>query len=172
MSKIFNVTLAALAEERGELSLSDAVAHHLCSDASSIGNRLTLMDLATHHSGGLPLQVPDSITDINGLVIWLKNWHRPEPGTRSYSNISIGLLGYITGRAMSSDYKHAVQDVLFPAFGLHHTWINVPESEMTRYAWRYERKTNASIRMNPGEGRLFAHRVTALKALAVITEGA
>ncbi|GBR48041.1 beta-lactamase [Gluconobacter roseus NBRC 3990] len=150
MSKIFNVTLAALAEERGELRLNDTVAHHLCSDACSIGDQLTLMDLATHHSGGLPLQVPDSIADINGLVIWLKNWHPPKPGTRSYSNISIGLLGYIAGRAMGSDYKHAVQDVLFPAFGLQHTWIDVPESEMARYAWGYARKTNAPIRMNTG----------------------
>ncbi len=68
ISKIFNVTLAALAEERGELSLNDTVAHHVCADACSIGNRLTLMDLATHHSGGLPLQVPDNITDVDGLV--------------------------------------------------------------------------------------------------------
>lgn len=150
MSKIFNVTLAALAEERGELSLSDTVAHHLCADACSIGNRLTLMDLATHYSGGLPLQVPDDITDVDGLVTWLKNWHPLKPGTRSYSNISIGLLGYITGRAMGSDYKHAVQDVLFPEFGLQHTWIAVPESEMARYAWGYDQRTNAPIRLTPG----------------------
>lgn len=150
MSKIFNVTLAALAEERGELSLDDTVAHHLCADTCSIGDRLTLMDLATHHSGGLPLQVPDSVSNVDGLVTWLKNWHPPESGTRSYSNISIGMLGYITGRAMGSDYKHAVQNVLFPAFGLQHTWIDVPKSDMGQYAWGYDRKTNAPIRVSPG----------------------
>lgn len=150
MSKIFNVTLAALAEERGKFSLDDTVAHHVCADTCSIGERLTLMDLATHHSGGLPLQVPDSITDVDGLVSWLKNWCPLQPGTRSYSNISIGMLGYITGKAIGSDYKQVMQNVLFPAFGLRHTWIDVPQSEMAHYAWGYDRKTNAPIRMNPG----------------------
>ncbi|WP_418609651.1 class C beta-lactamase [Gluconobacter cerinus] len=150
ISKIFNVTLAALAEERGELSLNETVAHYVCVDACSIGNRLTLMDLATHHSGGLPLQVPGSITDVDGLVAWLKSWHPSEPGARSYSNISIGMLGYITGKAMGSDYKQVVQDVLIPMFRLQHTWIDIRESEMGQYAWGYDRKTNAPIRMSPG----------------------
>lgn len=150
ISKIFNVTLAALAEERGELSLNETVAHYVCVDACSIGNRLTLMDLATHHSGGLPLQVPGSITDVDGLVAWLKNWQPSEPGVRSYSNISIGMLGYITGKAMGSDYKQVVQDVLIPMFRLQHTWIDIPEREMSQYAWGYDRKTNAPIRMSSG----------------------
>src|ERR1700759_984111 len=30
ISKVFAVTLAALAEERGKLSLNDTVAHHIC----------------------------------------------------------------------------------------------------------------------------------------------
>ncbi|WFS03453.1 class C beta-lactamase [Rhizobium tumorigenes] len=150
MSKIFNVTLAALAEERGKLSLSDTVAHHLCDDACSIGDKLTLMDLATHHSGGLPLQVPDNLSNVDGLVNWLKGWHPSQPGARSYSNISIGMLGYISGQAMGSNYKLSLQDMLFPAFGLHHTWIDVPKSDLNLYAFGYDRKTNAPIRVNPG----------------------
>lgn len=71
MSKIFNVTLAALAVERGKMRLSDTVAHHLCDDHCRIGHDLTLLDLATHHSGGLPLQVPDTITDVKELTKWL-----------------------------------------------------------------------------------------------------
>ena len=150
MSKIFNVTLAALAEERGKLHLNDTVAQHVCGDACSIGDHLTLMDLATHHSGGLPLQVPDDVSNIDGLISWLKDWHPPQPGARSYSNISIGMLGYISGKAMGSTYKQAVQDVLVPAFGLHHTWIDVPKNEMGQYAFGYDRKTNAAIRVSPG----------------------
>ena len=108
------------------------------------------MDLATHHSGGLPLQVPDEVSNVDGLITWLKDWHPPQPGARSYSNISIGMLGYISGKAMGSTYKQAVQDVLVPALGLHHTWIDVPENEMGQYAFGYDRKTNAAIRVNPG----------------------
>jgi len=150
MSKIFNVTLAALAEQRGKLSLNDTVAHHLCADACSIGDKMTLMDLATHHSGGLPLQVPDDVPDMPSMIGWLKNWNPPQPGARSYSNISIGMLGYISGKAMGSTYRQAAKDVLFPAFGLKHTWIDLPKDEMNQYAFGYDRKTNVPIRVTPG----------------------
>lgn len=150
MSKIFTATMAALAEERGKLSLDDTVAHHICADACAIGENLTLMDLATHHSGGLPLQIPDNITDTDGLITWLKSWRPPQPEKRSYSNISIGMLGYITGKAFGTTYKQAAQDLLFPALGLTNTWIDVPKSEMSQYAYGYDRKTNAPIRVNSG----------------------
>ena len=150
ISKVFNVTLAALAEQRGQLSLDDKVAHFLCADACSIGDDMTLMDLATHHSGGLPLQVPDNITDTEQLVNWLKDWQPPQPGTRSYSNISIGLLGHITADAMGMSYTQAIQTVLLPELGLTDTWIDVPAKAMNRYAFGYDRKTDKPIRVTPG----------------------
>ncbi|MCA1444555.1 beta-lactamase [Ensifer sp. IC4062] len=150
ISKVFNVTLAALAEERGKLSLDDRVSRHLCADACSIGDGMTLMDLATHHSGGLPLQVPDGITDTKELVNWLKDWQPPQPGTRSYSNISIGLLGHIAASAMETDYTEAVETMLIREFGLDNTFIDVPAKAMDNYAYGYERKTDKPIRVTPG----------------------
>ncbi|MBB4189332.1 beta-lactamase class C [Sinorhizobium terangae] len=150
ISKVFNVTLAALAEQRGQLSLDDKVSRHLCADACSIGNDMILMDLATHHSGGLPLQVPDDIADTKELVNWLQDWQPPQPGTRSYSNISIGLLGHIAASAMEMDYTQAVETVLIPAFGLENTFIDVPAKAMDNYAFGYERKTDKPIRVTPG----------------------
>ncbi|MCA1407298.1 beta-lactamase [Ensifer sp. IC3342] len=150
ISKVFNVTLAALAEQRGQLSLDDKVSRHLCADTCSIGDGLTLMDLATHHSGGLPLQVPDGIADTKELVNWLKDWQPPQPGTRSYSNVSIGLLGHIAASAMETDYTQAVQTVLVPAFGLQNTFIDVPATAMDNYAFGYQRKTDKAIRATPG----------------------
>ncbi|TEA80308.1 beta-lactamase [Allopusillimonas ginsengisoli] len=150
ISKVFNVTLAALAEQRGQLSLGDKAAHFLCADACSIGNDMTLMDLATHHSGGLPLQVPDHVTDIKQLVNWLKAWKPPQPGSRSYSNISIGLLGHITADAMGMSYTQAVHTDLLPQLGLNNTWIDVPAQEMSQYAFGYDRKTDKPIRVTPG----------------------
>jgi len=105
------------------------------------------MDLATHHSGGLPLNAPDNISDVNSVVNWLKGWHPPQPGTRSYSNVSIGILGYITGKAMGSNYAEAAQTVLFPAFGLNNTWIQVPQKQMGQYAFGYDKETNEPIRL-------------------------
>ncbi|GBQ86151.1 class C beta-lactamase [Asaia krungthepensis] len=150
MSKIFTATLAALAVERGKMALGDTVAHHLCNDQCRIGNDLTLLDLATHHSGGLPLQVPETIHDINGLIAWLKTWQPPEPGARSYSNVSIGLLGFISGQSLGLPYAEAAQTILFPALNLHHTWIQVPHDDMGHYAYGYDRKTDAAIRVHPG----------------------
>jgi len=150
ISKIFNATLAALAEQRGMLSLDDKAAHYLCADACRIGDDMTLMDLATHHSGGLPLQVPDDVKDTDGLVRWLKAWQPPQPGTRSYSNISIGLLGHITARTFGMSYAQAAENVLFHALGLQSTWIDIPSQAMDRYAFGYDRKTDEAIRVTPG----------------------
>ncbi|TMV88954.1 beta-lactamase [Thioclava sp. BHET1] len=150
ISKIFNVTLAVLAEERGKLSLDAPVSTYLPSLQGSPAGELTLMDLATHHSGGLPLQVPGEAGNVDQLVDWLGDWQPPEPGARSYSNISIGLLGHITADAMGMSYADALQTDLFPALGLTNTWINVPDDAAVSYAFGYDRKTNAPIRVTPG----------------------
>lgn len=150
ISKIFNVTLAALAEERGKFSLDASVSTYLPVLQGSPAGELTLMDLATHHSGGLPLQVPSEAADVDQLVDWLGDWQPSEPGARSYSNISIGLLGRITSDAMGMSYADALQTDLLPALGLTNTWINVPEDAAASYAYGYDRKTNAPIRVTPG----------------------
>ncbi len=150
ISKIFNVTLAALAEERGKLSLDAPVSTYLPALQGAPAGELTLMDLATHHSGGLPLQVPSEVADVDQLVDWLADWQPPEPGARSYSNISIGLLGRITSDAMGMSYTDALQTDLLPALGLTNTWIDVPEDAAASYAYGYDRKTNAPIRVTPG----------------------
>jgi len=150
ISKIFNVTLAGLAEARGKVSLDAAVGEYLPSLQGTPAGELTLLDLATHHSGGLPLQVPDQAKDIDQLVDWLRDWKPQEPGARSYSNISIGLLGHITADAMGMSYADAMQTDLFPALGLTNTWIDVPSAAAGSYAFGYDRETNAPIRVTPG----------------------
>lgn len=146
ISKIFNVTLATLAEERGELSLAAPVATYLPSLQGSVAGDLTLMDLATHHTGGLPLQVPDEAGNVAQLIDWLKDWQQPEPGARSYSNVSIGLLGHITADAMDTAYASAAETVLFPALGLRNTWINVPSDAMDQYAYGWRHGCGLAVR--------------------------
>jgi len=101
VSKIFNVTLAAVAEQRGLLSLDQPVSTYLPELKGSAFDKISLVNLATHTSGGLPLQVPDSVTDDSELMTYLKSWKPAyKAGTmRSYSNVSIGLLGRICRRA-------------------------------------------------------------------------
>ena len=150
ISKIFNVSLAALAEQRGLLDLDTPVSDSIAELRGSAFGDISLMDLATHTTGGLPLQVPKSFKDVSGLIDWLADWKPQQPGTRSYSNVSIGLLGHITADVFGMSFVDAVEQVLFPAMGLESTWVNVPAAAMDRYAFGYDRRTNEPIRVNPG----------------------
>ena len=151
VSKVFNVTLAALAAERGLISLKDPASTYLPELKGSAFDKITLVNLATHTSGGLPLQVPDAVTNDAELTAYLKSWKPPyKPGTmRSYSNVSIGLLGRIAGQRLAGSYREAAEKQLFPALGLKSTFIAVPQDAADRYAYGYS-KDNRPIRVNPG----------------------
>jgi beta-lactamase class C len=151
VSKIFDVTLAALTEQRGQLSLDQPVSTYLPELKGSAFDKITLVNLATHTSGGLPLQVPDNVTDDAELTTYLKSWKPAyEAGTmRSYSNVSIGLLGRIAGERLGGGYKRAAEGQLFPALGLKSTFIAVPPDAMDRYAFGYA-KANKPVRVGPG----------------------
>lgn len=150
IGKIFNVSLAALAEQREALDLDTPVTDHLAELRGSAFDYITLMDLATHTTGGLPLKMPKVVQDVPDLIDWLADWQPRQRETRSYSNVSIGLLGYITAKALDTSYSEAVEQILFPSMGLKSTWVNVPVEDMGRYAFGYDRRTNAPIRVNPG----------------------
>jgi beta-lactamase class C len=93
VSKTFTATLAAYARVGGQLSLSDPVSKYLPALRGSRFGEVSLLDLGTHTSGGLPLQVPDEVTNDDQLMRYFQNW-KPAyaPGTyRTYANPSIGL---------------------------------------------------------------------------------
>lgn len=150
ISKIFNATLATFAEQQGQIDLNAPVSDKLTDLQGSAFGGIRLIDLATHVTGGLPLQVPRKVQDVPELIDWLADWQPPHPRTRSYSNVSIGLLGHVTANAMGMPYAQAAEEILFPAMGLNSTFINVPDTAMDRYAYGYDRKTDAPIRVNPG----------------------
>lgn len=150
ISKIFNVSLAALAEQRGILDLEAPVSDRFAELRGSAFDDISLMDLATHTTGGLPLQVPKAVRDVPDLIDWLADWQPRMKGTRSYSNVSIGLLGLITADALGTSFADALEQILFPAMELENTWVEVPAGAMDQYAFGYDRRTNAPIRVNPG----------------------
>ncbi|SMG20746.1 class C beta-lactamase [Paracoccus sp. J56] len=150
ISKTFNVTLAALAEVEGRLSLSDSVATHLPDLKGSAIGKVSLMDLATHQTSGLPIQVPDEASDDASLMRWLHDWQPAPGGERSYSNISIGLLGRISAQSFGATYDKALQDHVLNPLGLGSTFVDVPQAEMSRYAWGYSRQDDRAVRVNPG----------------------
>ena len=150
-SKTFTATLASWAQVRHRLSLADTTAKYLPVLKDTPFGNVTLLSLGTHTPGGLPLQFPEDVTNDAQLMQYLEHWRPAYPmGTyRTYSNISIGMLGFITARSMGEDFRSLVQQRLFPALGLKHSFIAVPANEFPEYAWGYTSK-GKPIRMAPG----------------------
>lgn len=150
ISKTFTVTLSTYAEINDQLSLSGKVEDYLPSMKGKPFGDVTLMHLGTHTAGGFPIQVPDNIKTEQQLLAYLKAWKPSyKPGThRSYANPSIGMLGYITAKAMGQSFDDAMQDTLFPALGLKDTFTAVPRAKMADYAQGYKR-TGEPARMTP-----------------------
>lgn len=151
ISKTFTATMASYAQLNGKLSLSDRVSKYLPDLKGSSFDNVQLLNLGTHTAGGLPLQVPDEIKNNDQLMDYYKNW-KPTyaPSTsRVYSNPSIGMLGMIVAKSLNMPFDDAMEQKLFPALGLTHSYINVPAEQMTHYAQGYN-KQDEPVRVNPG----------------------
>jgi beta-lactamase class C len=150
ISKTFAVTLTSYAEVNGQLSLSDKASKYLPSMKGKPFGDVELMNLGTHTAGGFPLQVPDDVKTEKQLMGYLETWKPSyEAGThRTYANPSIGMLGYITAKAMHQGFSALMEGKLFPSLGLKSTYINVPKSRIADYAQGYTRKGEPA-RMTP-----------------------
>ena len=115
---------------------------------SPFGN-VSLLNLGTHTPGGLPLQVPDNVKNNDELLQYFKDWRPayPEGTRRTYSNIGIGTLGWITAKSMGQDFATLMEQRLFPGLGMKSSYIHVPKSDMANYAQGYTRG-NTPIRMD------------------------
>jgi beta-lactamase class C len=151
LSKTFTATLASWAQVQHHLALSDTTAKYLPQLAGTPFGNVTLLSLGTHTPGGVPLQFPDDVTNNAQLMRYLEHWHPAYPmGTyRTYSNVGIGMLGFITAKSMGKDFRSLVQQRLFPALGMKHSFLAVPAQELPQYAWGYTSK-GKPIRMAVG----------------------
>jgi beta-lactamase class C len=151
VSKTFTATLAALAQAEGKLSLDDSPARFLPALRGSSVARVSLIHLATYTAGGLPLQVPDGIDTNDQFIDYLTTWQAPHMAgeRRLYSNPSIGLLGLAVAQSLQMPFDRAIETRLFPALGMHNSFIHVPAARMSRYAQGYDRQ-NMPVRVNPG----------------------
>jgi beta-lactamase class C len=155
VSKTFTATLASYAAVTGKLSLSDDVGQYVPALRGSKFGNVRLLSLGTHTPGGLPLQVPNDVSNDDELIDYLKHWTPTcAQGTcRTYSNVGIGMLGLITAKSMNQDFVALMQDRLFPMLGLKDTYINVPAGKMAAYAQGYfagAESAAGAIRMTPG----------------------
>lgn len=147
VSKTFTGTLAGIMIRNGEIRLNDPVQKVWPQLTGEQWRPVRMLHLATYTAGGLPLQLPDEVTDQASLLRFYQNW-QPEaaPGLqRQYSNASIGLFGSLM---VKGDYEQAMERHVFQPLRLTRTYITVPPSMMLNYAWGY--KSGQPVRVSPG----------------------
>lgn len=150
VSKAFTATLATYAEATGRLSLADPPGKYLPQLSGSAIDRASLLNLGTYTAGGLPLQLPGSVSVVADAVAYFRQWQPSvAPGTqRRYSNPSIGLFGHLTAIAIGGDFAGLMEKEILAGLGLGQTYIRVPKAQMETYAWGYN-KDNKAVRVNP-----------------------
>ncbi|MGG7670319.1 YRC family class C beta-lactamase [Yersinia sp. J1] len=150
VSKTFTGVLGGDAIARGEIKLSDPVSQYWPALSGKQWEGISLLNLATYTAGGLPLQVPDNITDEASLQNYYETWQPQwEPGTkRLYANASIGLFGKLAVKPSGMSFEQAMNKRVFQPLNLTHTWIQVPQREEKHYAWGY--RDGKAVHVSPG----------------------
>nr|WP_096807445.1 cephalosporin-hydrolyzing class C beta-lactamase FOX-15 [Kluyvera sp.]ASW32314.1 cephalosporin-hydrolyzing class C beta-lactamase FOX-15 [Kluyvera sp.]QIZ23592.1 cephalosporin-hydrolyzing class C beta-lactamase FOX-15 [Kluyvera sp.] len=151
VSKTLTATLGAYAAVKGGFELDDKVSQHAPWLKGSAFDGVTMAELATYSAGGLPLQFPDEVDLNDKMQTYYRSWSPVYPaGThRQYSNPSIGLFGHLAANSLGQPFEQLMSQTLLPKLGLHHTYIQVPESAMANYAYGYS-KEDKPIRVTPG----------------------
>lgn len=153
VSKTFNAILAAYAVETGAMRWEDPASRHVPELKGTHLDRVSLLNLATHTTGGFPQILPRNVRTQAAMMAYFRAWTPASPPdtTRSYANPSIGLLGFVTARALKGRYSEVARDKMFGPLGLTHTFYDVPEEERPNYAQGYTRDGQA-VRMPALEG--------------------
>jgi D-alanyl-D-alanine-carboxypeptidase/D-alanyl-D-alanine-endopeptidase len=135
ITKTFTATVLAEMVLSGKVRLSDPVSMYLPSSVrvpSKDGKAITLLNLATQHSG-LP-RLPSNMGDVScsqpyekygiqKLYAFLNGYTLPrDPGASfEYSNLGFGLLGLALARNAHTTYENLVRENVFAPLGMNET---------------------------------------------------
>ncbi len=170
VSKTLTATLAAYAQVTGKLSLDDHPGKYVPALKGRAIDKASLLHLATYTAGGLPLQFPDEVEGSEATLAYFRQWKAAAaPGTeREYSNPSLGLFGYVTALVLKDDFARLVETRLFPAFGMGHSYIHVPDSALADYAWGYVKASPHRVGPGPFEEETYGVKTTASDLLRFV----
>jgi CubicO group peptidase (beta-lactamase class C family) len=148
ITKVFTALLLADMVNKGEVSLDDPAAKYLPAGhrMPERGRPITLTDLATHRSG-LPRMADDmwavshpdgqfaDYTEERLLAFLERHQLTREPGAQfEYSNLGMGLVGYLLTRVAKSDYETLVRTRITGPLRMIDTMISLPPSHAARLA--------------------------------------
>lgn len=171
ISKAFTALLAAYAAESGALAWHASPSRYLSELKNGAHDRVSLLNLATHTTGGMPLQLPDDVKTNTDLIAYFRKWTPPSRpgGVRTYANPSIGLLGVVTARAMKGEFAALVREHITGPLGLQHTFHNLPKAEQQHYAQGYTREGKpVRVSMAPLAMEAYGVRTTARDLLRFV----
>ncbi len=147
-TKVFTGLLLADAVERGEVKLDDPISKYLPPSVkvpTRNGRQITLLDLATHTSG-LP-RMPDNFTPkdaanpyadyaVEQMYAFLSGYTLPRDigATYEYSNLGVGLLGYILALRAGTNYETLVLQGICRPLGMTNTQITLSSELKMRLA--------------------------------------
>ena len=148
ITKVFTATMLAEMARRGEVSLDDPISKHLPATVrvpSRKGREITLLDLATQHSG-LP-RLPTNLRPADSENPYadygaeeLRRFLASYTLTRDigerfeYSNLGVGLLGYVLAMRAGTDYEMALKTRVLDPLGLRETSITLSPEMAQRLA--------------------------------------
>lgn len=155
ITKIFTGILLADAVLKKKAALVDPISKHLPSDLFAPDSPLhgvTLLDLATHHSG-LP-RLPEDLSEgaspsdpyahysVERLHSYLRRFEESnfeKRGEMSYSNLGIGLLGYLLERIGEKPYGALVRETIFEPLEMSSSFVqrtanSIPAGVVDRFA--------------------------------------
>lgn len=151
VSKTFTATVAAYALVQGKLSLDDHPSRYVPKLKGSALDQATVLNFGTYTAGGLPLQFPVDVADSEQGMLDYFGHFKPKaaPGVvREYSNPSLGMFGHLASVALKADQADLLEQQILPKLGLTNTYLRVPDSAASRYAWGYN-SANKAVRMSP-----------------------
>ena len=151
ITKVFTGLLLADMVVRGEVSLDDPASKYLPDGARmpQRGRPITLIDLSKHWSAlpSMPTNFSlsaapnpyDGYTE-EQLYEFLSAYELPrEPGTQSYSNLGVALLGRLLARRAGTDYETLLTQRILAPLGLRSTAISLGEEPFRRLAPGHDR---------------------------------
>lgn len=156
ITKVFTSILLAQEVLAHRLKLNDVAATYIPEfqvNKNTPFAKITLRNLATH-TGGLPFDEPSTIKTNRQALSYFSRWHVPIRIGQSwaYSNVGMGLLGYILENKMHQSLNTLYQqDILIP-LGMTPLGIHVPAKDA---AYRAKGYNQAGKFMPPQEYWVF-----------------